>query len=76
MDRVVARIFIDEWVDKNGPDGLVKLAQKAGVSYSLLNKARNGLVPKKTCSRLKISKALGLKEEQVFPVLAHRKKAS
>ena len=73
MDRTVNRTHIDEWIDRNGPDGLVKLAQAAGVSYSLMSKVRNGLVPKKGSSRLRICQALSKIEDVIFPPLPGRR---
>lgn len=73
---MVERKYIDTWVDRNGPDGLVKLAQLARVSSSLMSKVRNGQVPKLAATRLRISKALKLKEEDLFPVVEHGEEAS
>lgn len=70
MSLTVNRTIIDEWIDTNGPDGLVKLAQKAGVSSSLMNKVRVGFVPGKRSTRLKICEALNVQEWQLFPLLA------
>lgn len=73
----VNRVLIDRWVDMNGPDGLTKLAAKAGVSSSLLQKVRIGLVPKKGFTRLRICNALNVTEADLFPsVGADEKKAS
>ncbi|MGZ3770045.1 MAG: hypothetical protein ACXVCP_00465 [Bdellovibrio sp.] len=72
--NAVNRTLIDVWVDNNGPDGLVKLALKAGVSSSLLEKTRLGFAPKKAFTRQKICQALGVKEAELFP--ARNEKAS
>lgn len=74
--KTVNRVLIDRWVDMNGPDGLIKLAALAGVSSSLLQKTRIGLVPKKGFTRMKICKALGVTESDLFPVSAGKDKAS
>lgn len=74
--NTVNRALIDSWVDTNGPDGLAKLAAIAGVSTSLLQKVRIGLIPKKRFTRLKISNALRVAEDALFPVSAEKKKAS
>lgn len=76
MRLYVRRELIDVWVDRNGPDGLVKLAQKAGVSSSLMNKVRAGSVPKKASSRLAIARALDVCEDVVFPSVTADGKAS
>lgn len=74
--KTVNRVLIDRWVDMNGPDGLIKLAALAGVSSSLLQKTRIGLVPKKGFTRMKICNALGVTESDLFPVSAGKDKAS
>lgn len=77
MKLRVERTHIDKWIDENGPDGLVKLAQKAGVSSSLMNKVRIGAVPKRAATRLSICGALNVSEEVLFPaVRAAKGKAS
>lgn len=67
MERTVERSLIDNWVDRNGPDGLVKLAQAAGVSSSLMSKVRIGRVPKQAATRIRICKALRTEEDTLFP---------
>jgi len=76
MGIKVNRGPIDLWIDRNGPDGLVKLAQKAGVSSSLMMKVRNGYVPTKASSRIKISSALSVSEDELFPIAPTRRKAA
>lgn len=66
MDATVARQIIDEWIDRNGPDGLLKLAQKSGVSSSTISRARLGVVPKKASTRIRLAKALERSEQEVF----------
>lgn len=70
----VNRVLIDKWVDMNGPDGLTKLAALAGVSSSLLQKVRIGMIPKKGFTRVKICNALGVKEADLFPTVDAEKK--
>lgn len=75
--KTVNRVLIDRWVDMNGPDGLTRLAAKAGVSSSLLQKVRIGLIPKKGFTRIRICNALGVTESDLFPTVgASEKKAS
>jgi len=77
MSMKVQREHIDKWIDRNGPDGLVKLAQKAGISSSLMNKVRIGNVPRKASTRISICKALNVSEKTLFPfVEADEGKAS
>lgn len=62
----VNRTIIDEWVEENGPDGLVRLALAAQVSASLLSKVRLGKVPKRE-NRKKLCKVLKVDEARLFP---------
>ncbi|CAB4152597.1 hypothetical protein UFOVP610_20 [uncultured Caudovirales phage] len=73
MTRTVERKHLDEWIDKNGPDGALKLAKKAGVSSSLLLKARAGRAPVKGFMRAQICKALGVSEDELFPIVEELK---
>lgn len=72
MNRRVARVLIDRWVDKNGPDGLLKLAQATGVSASTITKVRNGLIPKKQSTRDRLCNVLG----ELFPLVGASEEAS
>lgn len=76
MDRTVRRKYIDNWVASNGPNGMARLALKANVSTSLLEKARLGFVPKTEHKRKAIAEALNVNTEILFPVLEHGKEAS
>ena len=69
MERTVKTEILIRWVQENGPDGLVRLALKAQVSHSLLAKVRVGRVPKKPLTRQLIARAMGLKEDDVFPLV-------
>lgn len=60
------RAIIDEWVEENGPDGLVRLALAAQVSASLLSKVRLGKIPKRE-NRKKLCKILKVEEAELFP---------
>lgn len=68
MNRTVNTAIIITWVQEHGPDGLVRLALKAQVSHSLLTRVRVGVVPKKPFTRRLIAEAMGLKEDDVFPI--------
>lgn len=76
MDRRVERQFIDEYVDRNYPNGLAKLSFVSGVPAPCICKIRNGHVPKKQGSRLKLAAALGLEEDVLFPFVEEKKEAS
>ena len=68
MTRRVKRELIDQWVFENGPDGVAKLAVKSGVSSSLISKIRVGRVPVKPITKRALAKAMGVKEEDLFPL--------
>ena len=67
MSIRVQRKHIDKWIERNGPDGLVKLAQKAGVSSSLMSKVRIGKKVPSLSTRLSICRALKVSEKTLFP---------
>ena len=69
MNRRVERSLIDQWVDENGPDGLLKLASLSGVSSSTWIKARAGVVPKRKRTRDGMIRALNVTEAKLFPVV-------
>ena len=73
MQKRVVRTYIDRWIDINGPDGLLKLAVKSGVSASTITKARLGYPPKKQHTRTRICEAIGVAEHRVFPSVASSK---
>lgn len=70
--RRVNRKIIDEWVLENGPEGVEKLAKKSGISSSMISKIRVGRVPIRPIFRRSLAKALGVKEDQLFPVLPNQ----
>ena len=72
MDRTVKRDIIDIWLDKHGPNGMLRLADKSGVSSSTITKARLGMVPKKQVTRDRLCRAMGVPEEALFPLLQKR----
>lgn len=77
MNARVARSLIDDWVNENGPDGLLKLAKRSGVSSSTWTKARLGVVPKRVRTRRKMYEALKVQEAELFvPVGAGEEQAS
>ena len=61
------RKYIDLWVSKNGPDGILELARKSGVSASTITQARLGRPPKKQFMRDRICEAIGVAEQKLFP---------
>lgn len=73
MDRRVERCHFDIWIDKNGPDGLLELAKKSGVSSSTITKARIGAVPKKQITRSRLCMAIGVSEDKLFPLVTSKR---
>lgn len=69
MIRRVERQLLDEWIDRNGPDGISELAIASRVSASLIAKIRIGCVPKKEITRMKLCRAIEVTEDELFPVL-------
>jgi transcriptional regulator with XRE-family HTH domain len=67
MERRVERNLIDRWIDEHGPDGLLRLAERSGVSSSTITKARLGYVPRKKCTRNRLCEAMRVSEERLFP---------
>ncbi len=65
--RRVVRAIIDNWIDRNGPDGVTQLAYKSGVSASTINKLRGGRTPTKASTRLAICRTIGVTENELFP---------
>jgi transcriptional regulator with XRE-family HTH domain len=77
MTRNVNRKIIDKWIDENAPDGLSQLAVRSRVSATTISSVRRGLIPKKEITRSKLSRALGVSEDALFPpVGADEEKAS
>jgi transcriptional regulator with XRE-family HTH domain len=72
MERTVAREILDNWIGKNSPDGISRLALKSKVSSSLISKVRNGLIPKKEGTRTALARALGVTEAELFPLARER----
>ena len=70
--RTVNREPIDLWIDKNGPNGIAKLAIESGVSSSLLGIVRRGHAPGKGSTRLAICRVLGIDEDIVFPLVSEK----
>lgn len=67
MNRRVERHYIDKWVNEKYPDAITKLAIASGIPASSIAKIRLGRVPKSQDDRQRLSKALSLKEDVLFP---------
>lgn len=70
MSRTVRISIIEKWLNENGPLPVERLAMRAGVSASLISKVRLGNEPKKTRTRQKLAEALGVTEDELFPLVA------
>lgn len=73
--RRVERQIIDEWIDRNAPNGLAKLSLAAGVSIALIAHARIGNVPAKAGTRMRLASALKVTEDQLFPIVPEEESA-
>lgn len=73
-ERRPERRFIDRWISDNNPDGILLLAQRSRVSSSTITKIRLGYVPKKRDTRLKLCEALGVTEDELFPLAPTRRR--
>jgi len=70
MDKRVERSIFDIWIDRHGPDGLLRLAERSGVSSSTIAKARLGYIPRRQRTRSMLCKAMGVSENKLFPLVA------
>lgn len=76
MARRVNKRPLNQWIDENKPSGLAKLALQSGVSTGTLDKVRAGYVPPREGTRQRISRALGISENELFPARDGKEKAS
>jgi transcriptional regulator with XRE-family HTH domain len=67
--KTVNRALIDAWVEKNAPDGVIKLAQKSKVSRHSIAHIRIGKVPRSELIRDALAIAIGVSEVELFPVV-------
>jgi len=70
MKRRVALERLDQWISRNRPDGVSKLAVKSEVSASTIWSIRRGLVPAKDITRKALAGAIGVSEDDLFPPAA------
>lgn len=68
MSKHVERQIIDEWISRNCPNGLLRLAERSSVSADTIIKVRLGYVPRKSGTRARLCKALGVAESELFPL--------
>lgn len=67
-ERKVNRTALDKWLAEHGPDGISRLAVESGVSASTIQKIRyNLVVPKKLSTLQRLSEAMGIKMDVLFP---------
>lgn len=69
MNRTVKRQIIDDWINANRPNGIGKLASDSFVSVYSLEKIRQGRVPMSFLIRQSLCKVLGVKEDELFPIM-------
>lgn len=62
----VKREIIDNWIARNNPNGLFKLAERSGLSTGSIANARNGKGLKKLISIKKLCRALGVTEAELI----------
>jgi len=77
MKRRANRKLLDEWIGRNGPDGISRLAVESNVSASTITKARCGsVIPKKESTLQRICEVIGVKIDELFPLVRAGGKAS
>lgn len=70
MERTVNHTYFKFLIDQKG--GIAKVSVKSNVSTFTIMKASNRLnplVPKKISTRVKLAQALGVTEEELFPLI-------
>lgn len=73
-ERTINSGLLISWIEKNGPNGELKLAEKSKVSYHTISRIRSGYVPKKDLTRQALATALGVKYEVLFPLVSAKEK--
>lgn len=68
--RILNRALINEEIEKRMPQGLERLAIETRISSSSLSKMRSGQMPVSERTVRKLSKALGVPEEVIAPLVA------
>jgi hypothetical protein len=77
MTRRTDRKILDDWIERNGPDGVTVLAYKSKVSASTIQKARaSEKAPKKLSTLQRISETIGAEVDDLFPKEKPKGKAS
>lgn len=77
MDRRVRLGPLVKWISENNPNGTAKLSLNCGLSQGTIAKVRGGYVPTKPDTRRRLCDALGVSEDEVFPLKnAGKNKAS
>jgi len=56
--------LVNEWIARNNPNGLFKLAHKSELSTGLIDRVRRGYVPKLNTIK-KLCEALGISESEI-----------
>lgn len=67
MDKRVERQHIDKWLDENYPNAVTKLSMACGITANTIAKIRLGRVPKNQDARRRLSEAIGIHVDALFP---------
>lgn len=76
MARKVRKDIINKWIADNAPGGMFRLGEKSKVSVWTIAKIKTGYVPKKQITREHLADALDVTEDQLFPLVGAKGKAS
>jgi transcriptional regulator with XRE-family HTH domain len=78
-ERTVNKTLLKVWLKQNGPkieDGIENLAKKSRTSASTVTKVKSGYVPRKDITRILLANAIGVAEDELFPLVGAKGKRS
>lgn len=67
--RRVEQTLIEQYIEQNQPSGLATLSEKSSVAVSYIKMIRMGVVPPKVLYRRALAGAIGVSEDDLFPVV-------
>lgn len=76
MKRTVCANAVDRWIRGAGRDGIRKLAEATKIPTSTLSKIRQGRDIVDPLKRESLSRVLGIKESELFPLAEGKSRAS
>jgi len=76
MKQNVRKELMNEWIAKNRPDGIRKLAEATAIPTSSLQKIRAGREVLNPLMRKSLAEVLGAKESELFPAPTGKSRAS